>query len=304
MKGQQNRRAEKTTKIPDAAVTPSPARRWIDRLGPRWSGVIAISIVALSVLGALGHFLGGVAGLWEFSQSSVLGHLLKTNPPASATHTDSPAPSLSIAILPFTSSLSDGDSQFVDALTQDVTTSIAGWRWATVAAYGSAAGYKDKPFDARSVGQELSVRYLLASEVRTAGESMQVTARLIDAKTGTQVWTDRLEFAARSAPDTPPVPHLLLAKRLRSGLLGVEMRRVTAHPTSDSLMESTLRGLAAEDDAVDTMKGILAARELYGKVLQRDPNFVPAMWRYVATLNGEWVENPSPDRDQLAKEMD
>ena len=69
-------------------------------------------------------------------------------------------------------------------------------------------------------------------------------------------------------------------------------------------MESTLRGLAAEDDAVDTMKGILAARELYGKVLQRDPNFVPAMWRYVATLNGEWVENPSPDRDQLAKEMD
>jgi tetratricopeptide (TPR) repeat protein len=150
----------------------------------------------------------------------------------------------------------------------------------------------------------LNVRYLLAGEARTAGESMQVTARLIDAKTGTQVWTDRLEFAARRAPELPPVPHLLLAWRLRSGLFAAEKRRVTTVPTGDSPMESTLRGAAVEDDTGDTMKGILAARETYGKVLQRDPNFVPAMWRYVGTLKGEWIENPSPDRDRLAKEMD
>jgi len=236
----------------------------------------------------------GLAGLAAWS----LPHLFR---PASAPG----PPPLSLAILPFAPpGGAPADALFAESLTQDVTTSITGWRWATVAAYGSAAGYKDKPFDARSIGQELNVRYLLTGEARTVGESTQVTARLIDAKTGTQVWTVRLEFAAQRPPETPPVPHLLLAKRLRSGLLAAETRRVMSQPVGDSPMESTLRGVATEDDSGNALKAIRAAREIYGSVLQRDPNFVPAMWRFVETLQREWIENPAPDRDQLAKEMD
>jgi TolB-like protein/tetratricopeptide (TPR) repeat protein len=253
----------------------------------------------------VGHFLGGVAGFLEFAHTSALGRLLGVGHPASAAHGESTAPPLSVAILPFTTpSRSDTDLQFTDALTQDLTTSIAGWRWASVAAYGLAAGYRGKPVDARAVGRDLNVRYLFAGETRTVGETLVISANLIEASNGTQVWTDSFEFAARRLRDQPPVPHLLLAKRLRSGLLSAEKRRVKAAPDGDSPMEATLRGLVAEDDATDAMQGIRAAREIYAKVLQRNPDFVPAMWRYVGVLNGEWIENPSPDRDRLAQEMD
>jgi tetratricopeptide (TPR) repeat protein len=69
-------------------------------------------------------------------------------------------------------------------------------------------------------------------------------------------------------------------------------------------MEATLRGAALESNAANTLEGVRAAREAYAQVLRRDPNFTPAMWRYVAVLNVEWFENPTADRDHLAAEMD
>jgi tetratricopeptide (TPR) repeat protein len=100
------------------------------------------------------------------------------------------------------------------------------------------------------------------------------------------------------------VPHLLLAKRLRSGLLAVEERRVIAAPLNDSPMEATLRASAVESNAANTLRGIRAAREAYAEVLRRNPNFTPAMWGYVGALNQEWYENPTADRDHIAAEMD
>jgi Predicted integral membrane protein len=148
------------------------------------------------------------------------------------------------------------------------------------------------------------VRYVLAGEARNSGHGLVVNASLINVGTGNQVWTDKLEFAADRPPDEPPVPHLLLAKRLRSGLLAVELRRVSAEPSSDSPLEATLRGAALESNAAGTLEGIHAAREAYAEVLRRNPNFTPAMWRYVAALGNEWFENPTADRDHIAAEMD
>jgi len=207
--------------------------------------------------------------------------------------------------LPFKpSSDSAADRRFADALTQDVTIALSGWRWATVAAYALASGHKDAPADARAAGRALNVRYVLAGEARDSGHGLVVNASLIDVGTGSQVWTDRLEFAADRPPDQPPVPHLLLTKRLRSALLAVEMRRVSAAPLNESPMEATLRGAALESNAANTLQGIRKAREAYAQVLQRNPNFTPAMFRYVGGLSTEWFENPTADRDQIAAEMD
>jgi TolB-like protein/tetratricopeptide (TPR) repeat protein len=304
MKGSKSRRVQESSKTVRGANTTAPASRWIDGLRPRWPRLVGISILVLSLVGTLGHFLGGVAGFWEFSHSGAIGRLFGGGPTYTA-RGEVAAPPLSIAILPFKSpSDSTADRRFADALTQDVTIAIAGWRWASVAAYGLASGYKDGPADARAAGRALNVRYVLAGDARAAGHGLVVNASLIDVSSGTQVWTDSLEFAADRAPDQPPVPHLLLAKRLRSALLAVEQRRVVASPPNDSPMDATLRGAAVESNAANTLQGIRAAREAYAQVLRRNPNFTPAMWRYVAVLNTEWIENPAADRDHIATEMD
>ena len=305
MKGSKSRRVQAGSKTAGGADTTASARGWIDALRPRWPRLVGISILVLSLVGALGHFLGGVAGFWEFSHSAAIGRLAGSGAMSNAARGDVAAPLLSIAILPFsTPSDSTADRRLADALTQDVTIAIAGWRWASVAAYGVASGYKDGPADARSAGRALNVRYVLAAEARDSGHGLVVNASLIDVGTGSQVWTDRLEFAASRAADQPPVPHLLLAKRLRSGLMAVEQRRVTAAPLNDSPMEATLRGMAVQSNAADRLQGIRAASEAYVQVLRRSPNFTPAMWRYVAVLSDELFENPTADRDHIAAEMD
>ena len=305
MKGSKPRRIQEGSKAVQGANTTAPASRWLDVLRPRWPRLVGIAIIVLSLVGALGHFLGGVAGFWEFSHSGAIGRLFGGGPTSNMARSESAAPPLSIAILPFKSpSDSTADRQLADALTQDVTFAIAGWRWASVAAYGLASGYKEGPADARAAGRALNVRYVLAGEARDSGRGLVVNVSLIDVGTGNQVWTDRLEFVADRAPDQPPVPHLLLAKRLRSGLMAAEQRRVIAAPPNDSPMEATLRGSAAESNAANKLQGIRAAREAYAEVLRRNPSFTPAMWRYVAVLNNEWFENPKADRDHIAAEMD
>ena len=305
MKGSKSRRVQESSKTVRGANTTAPGSHWIDGLRPRWPRLVGVAIIVMSLVGALGHFLGGVAGFWEFSHSGAIGRLFAGGSTSNMVRGEVAAPPLSIAILPFKApSDSAADRRFAEALTQDVTIAIAGWRWANVAAYGLASGYKDGPADARAAGRALNVRYVLAGEARDSGHGLVVNASLIDVDTGSQVWTTSLEFAADRALDQPPVPHLLLAKRLRSGLLAVEQRRVIAAPPNDSPMEATLRGESVRANAPSTLQGIRAARDAYAQVLQRNPNFTPAMWRYVAVLNDEWFENATADRDNIAAEMD
>ena len=72
---------------------------------------------------------------------------------------------------------------------------------------------------------------------------------------------------------------------------------------SSSAPELTLRGWDAWSGPND-LRGVLAARRFFGEALQLDPKFMPAIWAYVWSLVWEGFENPSPDRDRLAREAD
>ena len=78
------------------------------------------------------------------------------------------------------------DAQSAEGLAADVTSSLQrslpGWP----AVSSSIAGtYKGKTIDARVVGRELNVRYLVEGEVRAVGEQVMVRARVIETGTGT-----------------------------------------------------------------------------------------------------------------------
>ena len=59
--------------------------------------------------------------------------------------------------------------------------------------------YKGKTQDARSVGHELSVRYVLEGSVRHVGEHIRVNAQLVEAETGAQIWSERFDLAVKDA---------------------------------------------------------------------------------------------------------
>jgi TolB-like protein len=64
-------------------------------------------------------------------------------------------------------------------------------RWLFWIARNSSFTYKGRTVDAKQVGRELGVRYLLEGSVRKSVNRVRIAGQLIDASTGTHLWADR-----------------------------------------------------------------------------------------------------------------
>jgi len=99
------------------------------------------------------------------------------------------APRLSIVVLPFANLSNDPEQEyFVDGITEDLTTDLSRITGSFVIARSTAFTYKGKQIDAKQVGRELGVRYLLEGSVRRSGKQVRVNVQLIDAETGAHLW--------------------------------------------------------------------------------------------------------------------
>jgi adenylate cyclase len=101
---------------------------------------------------------------------------------------------LSIVVLPFANLSNDPDQEyFADGITDDITTDLSRISGSFVIARSTAFTYKGKPVDAKQIGRELGVRYVLEGSMRRAGDQVRVNVQLIDAEGGAHVWADRFE---------------------------------------------------------------------------------------------------------------
>ncbi len=146
---------------PVTPAAPTPQKRRFG-LAP-----LAAALAALLVVIA--------GGAWWF---------LNANRPASvATKAPAEAARLSIVVLPFANLSGDpGQDYLVDALTDELTTSLARIRDTFVIARNTAMTFKGKPVDAKAIGKDLGVRYVLEGSVQPSGDRVRVNAQLIDAE--------------------------------------------------------------------------------------------------------------------------
>jgi TolB-like protein/DNA-binding winged helix-turn-helix (wHTH) protein len=100
----------------------------------------------------------------------------------------------SIAVLPLVNMGGDPDQEhFADGMTEDLITGLSRIRWLFVIARNSTYQYKGKRPDARRVGRELGVRYVLEGSVRRQGRHLRINAQLIDAIGGGHHWAERYD---------------------------------------------------------------------------------------------------------------
>jgi len=96
-----------------------------------------------------------------------------------------------VAVLPFRAASGDPDLEVLaDGLTEDVTTGLSRFPYLQVIAHNSAMAYKGRAADIRMVGRELSARYLIEGSVRKRARAIRVSAQLMDAVSGTQLWAE------------------------------------------------------------------------------------------------------------------
>ena len=104
------------------------------------------------------------------------------------------APHLSIVVLPFTNLSGDpAQDYFADGITENLTTDLSRIRNSFVIARNTAFTFKGKNIDAKEIGKELGVRYVLEGSVQRDQNRVRVNAQLIDAESGAHLWADRFE---------------------------------------------------------------------------------------------------------------
>ena len=100
----------------------------------------------------------------------------------------------SIAVLPFDNYGDDPQwERFADGITEDIITDLSHSKDLIVIARNSTEVYKGKPIDIRQIGRDLGVKYVLEGSIQSMGERIRVTAQLIEAATGSHVWSERYD---------------------------------------------------------------------------------------------------------------
>jgi TolB-like protein len=156
------------------------------------------------------------------------------------------APRLSIVLLPFVSLGSDADAgHFAEGLTDDLRTDLSRISGSFVIAGGTASTYKGRKVDAKQIGKELGVRYVLEGSVRRDDNRVRVAAHLADTETGAQIWADRFDKHRTHFLEMQSEIVTRLARALRFQLILAESRRAQREPRNGlDAVDLTLRAKA------------------------------------------------------------
>jgi TolB-like protein/Tfp pilus assembly protein PilF len=203
----------------------------------------------------------------------------------------------SIAVLPF-GNLSHDPQQdyFVDGLSEDLITALSKFPELLVIARHSAFKYKNTQLDAKQIGGELGVRYLLVGNVRRDGKSIRVSAQLVDVGTATQRWAqsynrDLSDIFAVQDDVTQNIVVTLVAHIARSEL----DRAMRKPPQSLTAYEYYLRGEAAmkNPEWADWGEIIARGRAFYEQSIAGDSRYAPPFQGLAYTYLKAYLEPTS-----------
>jgi TolB-like protein len=97
-------------------------------------------------------------------------------------------------VLAFANLSNDPDQQYLaDGITEDLTTDLSHIPDMIVIAGSTALTFKNKPVDAKQIGRELGVRYLLEGSVQRSGNQIRVNAQLTETETAAHLWAERFD---------------------------------------------------------------------------------------------------------------
>src|ERR1700746_135430 len=206
----------------------------------------------------------------------------------------------SIAVLPFANMSGDPEQEyFADGMVEEIITALSRIRWLFVIARNSSFTYKRQVVDVKQVGRELGVRYVLVGSVRKAGGRMRITAQLIEAATGANLWADRFDGSLDDVFELQDKVAVSVAGVIEPELQTAEVGRSAERPTNDlTAYDLFLRALPrAESGEKD---GIVEALDLLGRAVERDPRYGPALGLAARCHNrlhvSGWTDDPETNR--------
>jgi TolB-like protein/Tfp pilus assembly protein PilF len=103
-------------------------------------------------------------------------------------------PAASIAVLPFSDMSQEKDQDyFCEGIAEEILNALSRVPGLRVSSRASSFRQRQATYDSRELGRRLGVKTLLDGSVRKAGNELRITAQLIDAENGFQIWSQRFD---------------------------------------------------------------------------------------------------------------
>jgi TolB-like protein/DNA-binding winged helix-turn-helix (wHTH) protein/Tfp pilus assembly protein PilF len=203
-----------------------------------------------------------------------------------------------VAVLPFVDpEATESGSPVASGLADMIMDRLATVPQLTVIARGSAFDPHLRGRTPREIGQQLQARFLVEGSTQRSGDELRVTARLVDTRDGTQVWSTHLDRPVARLFDVQDEIATSVADALRKHVSGsiAAPRRVDAHepPVTAQLAYLEARALLSRT----TVKDSVTAAGIFERVIEQDPSFAAA---YAGLFDARMLETDRRHEDLVA----
>ena len=149
----------------------------------------------------------------------------------------------SVAVLPFTNMSADPENEyFSDGLAEELINALARLPGLRVASRTSAFRFRGGGIDIRDVARQLNVDTVLEGSVRRIGKRLRVTAQLVNATDGYQLWSERYDREMADVFEIQDEITASILKTLEPALLGKQQSAARRHTDNPQAYELYLKG--------------------------------------------------------------
>jgi len=270
--------------MPDAVSLTSPSGKTPSALGLADTGILAAG--ALAVIAVITLIVLATTRSGDRQETAAASGAIEqqTGAPGAA---EPVAAGVGLAVLPFVNLSSDPEQEyFADGLTEELLNWLANVEGLNVPGRTSSFRFKGKQDDMRVIAKSLNVRYLLEGSVRRSGDALRITAQLIEAENGFQVWSETYD---RELADIFAIQDEI-SRLVVTELLGAIPESGAGNPAAVGDVDAKAHEFYLEGRA---LWGMRKDAEAYGKFQaagERDPDHALAQ-AYIAVIGAHAIYN-------------
>jgi serine/threonine protein kinase/tetratricopeptide (TPR) repeat protein len=186
-----------------------------------------------------------------------------------------PAGEQTIAVLAFRNLSPDPENEyFSDGISEDIINALSQVDGLRIAARTSSFSFKGKSVEVSEIGKRLNVHHVLDGSVRKAGNRVRITAQLVEASSGYQLWYERYDRQIEDIFEVQDEIARTIVAHLKIALAPAPARRLVKAATANmQAYELYLKGRAM---LYKRGKWIAQALDAFKEAVTLDPDFAPA----------------------------
>lgn len=211
----------------------------------------------------------------------------------------------SMAVLPFKDMSPQRDQDyFCEGLAEELINALTQVKDLKVAARSSSFSFKGKDADIREIGKALNVGTVLEGSVQKSGNSLCITAQLINVSDGCHLWSERFDRTMEDIFAIQDEISMAVVDKLKGKLLEEDKEKITKrHTANKDALNLYLKGLYFWNrrNEGDMIKAV----DFYQGAIDKDPNYAHPYVGIADVFNilGQWSFIHPKDAHTKSKAM-